>query len=649
MTTLKFSLNVVDVQGAKSPVERGPLTTAKVALLTEQEANAKVDAVKQVVRKDRFGQLTYDVSNLSPTHLHTKDGLYESSKSFDEGKYLLVVWTDDKSPKAPTVQRLTLSEKQGRAIVKAGWAGTVPPEANLQAANVEFPIAAQGKSAPERSLVTVKVVPSVEFVLLSGSGYWHHHDGTRWIQFSLKHRRTLWADKEMIGGYLVTIFNCEECNRRTYVKALGNNDNWLLVDEVKTNAERKFSDPARVAPIVDDIGILDLFAYLNTVGNKRKGSVWQVNLFTHSWAGGPILWDTDETPAYKVRDDRDPVDLDGRCKDWGPAVLNLYPTLRDAHLFKAVWKLWGCNAQTEVRAGIMAVQQQLKPTFDHNSVFSYDSTDKSERTTRLEYRHHQLTLAHFLKELAENIADGYPGQVPAGAGQTVGCYASAPGFGASMGNDKLFITEKQRVIDGTPGPSTDPDSDPDKAARPLYNFYRRELGSAYKYLVNQQGYFEHRFLLEKVRNWPTPAFATARYTTRDVVVNDTGKQPVFALKVASGATILSFSPAIVKLNHVTAENGLVVAGKKGHLFSGKNGQVSRVLRQGAKTKVVVEIATGRDCVVFMQEDGTLYAMKRTGTAPWAVDTGPIPLQENGATLAPIADGILHKVTPGFIW
>jgi hypothetical protein len=666
--TMKFSLNVVDVQGAKQPVVRGPLKTATVTLLTEAEANNKIQAVAAVPRKERFRQLTF--AGLAATHKHTKDGVYDSATSFAAGNYLLVVTADKKSP---TIQRLTLSERNGVTVVKPGWAGKQPTEANLRASNVEFPDGAQGKGArqAQRSLLTVKAVPQVEFVLFSGTGYWHLvtvngrkvHDGTRWNSFALEHRRPYWsekaADRQMIGGYLVTIFNCEDCHRRTYVKALGNEDTWMLAEEVKTDATRSFQDDGRPS---DDIGILDLYRYLDAVGRERKNSVWEVSIFSHSWFGGPILWDTWQHRAYQALPTRDPDDLDARVKDWGPAVLGGFPALRNAHLFKAVWKIKGCNAQGEARAGIVAVQKQLKPAFDRNALFNYDYREESERTDpasgakrkSVELHHHQLSLAHFLRELAENIRGTYSGHVPAGVGLTVGCYAAAPGFGSSMpdknqpGKPELFITKKQTVIDGNPTLGSPPDSDSDKTARPLFDFYRRELGSAYPYLVDNRGYFEHRFLLEEAAKWPTPVWTTARYRTRDIIRND-GGQLGYIFRVASGARIKSMGANALKLDTVTAENGLVVAGQQGHLFAGKLGRCKDVVRNGATTYVHLEPDTGRDWAVFMQEDGTLYAMRRTGSAAWVVDTSPIPLQQNGTDMSPITNGILEHVTPGFIW
>ena len=139
----------------------------------------------------------------------------------------------------------------------------------------------------------------------------------------------------------------------------------------------------------------------------------------------------------------------------------------------------------------------------------------------------------------------------------------------------------------------------------------------------------------------------ARYAFWDRVV-DPGMQPAWAVRVASGAFVISRAAAPVKLTRVSAQDGLVVAGKKGHLFAGKNGEFSEV-RPGNPRKVVVVPATGRDCAVFMQEDGVLYAMKRIGSGPWTVDTSSIPVTQSGATVATITNDILEQVTPGFTW
>lgn len=93
------------------------------------------------------------------------------------------------------------SSRSERADRRSTMCGTKPAEANLQAFNVEFPIASQGKTGTMRSLVTVKAVPQVEFVLMSGTGYWHDGDGTQWHNFATTHRNRLWANKEMMGGY----------------------------------------------------------------------------------------------------------------------------------------------------------------------------------------------------------------------------------------------------------------------------------------------------------------------------------------------------------------------------------------------------------------------------------------------------------------
>jgi len=310
--------------------------------------------------------------------------------------------------------------------------------------------------------------------------------------------------------------------------------------------------------------------------------------------------------------------------------------LSDAHLYKAVWRIWGCNMDGWARMVMEKAQEQLAPSFERRAIIKY--TWSAKRARMYVNERAQLSLAYFLRNIRKDIRASYVWAVPEGVGELVGCFAALPGFGSVHTASDMFVVHS---VAG-PDPETGPALVADVSRDPVFTFYLRELGKESQAFVDRFGYFEHRFIAEAIEKWALPAFDHRRFRMRDFIAD--AKGPRWELRVASGATVKS--PARrVKLETVEVKTGLVAPGKAGHLFSGRGGRVARTA-PAETLEIFLEPDADTDCAVFMQEDGRLYAMSRPkGTESWVVEARPIlRIGDKGKPLSPAPGGLIHNAT-----
>ena len=67
----------------------------------------------------------------------------------------------------------------------------------------------------------------------------------------------------------------------------------------------------------------EIYQYIASIGKDRPGTLEELSILSHSWAGGPILFDTTEAPEFDTRarqTERDPADRDAprSWKDFSP-------------------------------------------------------------------------------------------------------------------------------------------------------------------------------------------------------------------------------------------------------------------------------------------------------------------------------------------
>jgi hypothetical protein len=127
-------------------------------------------------------------------------------------------------------------------------------------------------------------------------------------------------------------------------------------------ADIKFG-PGRVKEVGKDISVVTLYQYLSSVGTSDPGRVKEVGFFTHSFPGGPILFDTND-------DDRSPArvgsDFDGRMKDFNSTNAARWPNMKAAMAVDGRWQIWGCSATVHHKNVTTAAHRHKK---DGDSVF----------------------------------------------------------------------------------------------------------------------------------------------------------------------------------------------------------------------------------------------------------------------------------------
>jgi hypothetical protein len=623
-----FQFRAIDVAVSAGAVTPGPgNATAIVALVQRSTADAAASDL---------GRAFYE--SLAATHTHSGDGRYDPLVPPTPGEWLLVVRD---AGRCPVVQRVTLSDDAGMLRVKVGWKGSGQVERDLQAAAVDivnFKAAKANTKPPLQSLVTAKLFPRREFVFMSGTEF--HGAGTTWRLFAEGHRNLLRQAKVINDGDLITFLVCEQRKRKTFVKAAGGSNAWLLIDEfLKSGADRKSPDPqVEQADSNKDLGILDLYEYLDKVGATAPGTVEEVSVFSHAFFDGPILWDTFQRDGSggaagttNFQDDpvqRDPKDLDGRTKDWNSSgTMSTFGNLPASLSAQGLLKVWGCNAETFIGQMIRRAQSKLAPKFPHDVFFDFTFTetnpgDDSEIATRVTKSH--LTIAHLLKTEIDLRLRKYCGTATTFLAHRV--FGALPGTGSNFGakgggNNVMFVNEKDHA--------------------PIFAFYNREVGA--KTAKDADGYCDFQALLSAASGFSTPPWSTERHVLISDVSANTHKAVTF-VQVATGAFAARRTPA--GSFKMLAQTGLVDSGRSGHLFVANFGRFDRILDHGGFPLVALEVATDRDAGVYVQDDGVVFMMTRLrGATAWVTESAAITHFSG----TPVTDGVLHRGTPAFLF
>jgi len=230
---------------------------------------------------------------------------------------------------------------------------------------------------------------------------------------------------------VVTFFDFKTGTRSRMLKSASG---WSTMDSVLQGAvathlgDYKLPANVRKRYLDDSISIKHVYDYITELGSKAPDALREFHIFSHAWAGGPILVETYEDALYDEggarATQRDPHDKDPRTKDFG--AINM-PRLKDfqaAFAADAVAKVWGCMA-THAYRNLIRATAQTKSDADTLSV-DWDGKNIS------------MTTAQAKKYLRQDIMGStYMAQLSSTLGGKAKVYGAPPGMGADLRTVKV--------------------------------------------------------------------------------------------------------------------------------------------------------------------------------------------------------------------
>ena len=201
--------------------------------------------------------------------------------------------------------------------------------------------------------------PCKEVVLVSGVDY--HGGGTN-IAYATTHMHEIWKAKSIDAQTMVTVLDFGTGMRERWVKGTGTEklskqkfiSGWCLLSKDLQGTVAPVLVPGGGDPGADSISITHVYRHMEESGKSRPGTVTEFSIFSHSWVGGPIMFNTGERAVYKfggaLKEERDPLDHDARFwKDFNPTNMPNLPDFMAAFSATCFIKIWGCLAVTVYR------------------------------------------------------------------------------------------------------------------------------------------------------------------------------------------------------------------------------------------------------------------------------------------------------------
>ena len=527
----------------------------------DKDGKPLADAEVALAAKSALGAAEYPFAAAAATHAHDANGLYKPSAALAPaaGNWVLIVRRKGSSP---AVQPLTMSDRGGdfSLAIKGGAVATV-----------KLVSAVHGKDAARarKTVLSATLFPAAEVVALSGTDY--PSSGVEFRQFADGHARALLREKKIDAGTMVTLFSCDERARISLA--------FTAAGKLVTLGKHSFGDATglkagRVHPPVagNDISAPDLYRYLDAVGTSDPGRVREVSFFTHSWPGGPILFDTSEDAAHETSAERDPNDFDGRAKDFGPPNSDDWKKLKDALAPGATWHVWGCSATTFFKD---LMREALK-TARADHFFDTITEVKQHDGTLIMRSQARLTRVHVRFMMDQKMRTG---SYLATAASTL----KIPVFGAPPG-----VGADYQQVDGLQVMSI-------KGNTPPYAFFKADFSPGFAPTLGKfdHGYIDYGKLQDRAA-MPRAPFSTEAYLFDVALTAGTA-----TLRLGSAHQPPRHAGSSVKLK-VAAKAGLVTAGKSGHLYLIED-------RDPAKSEAF-----------FLQDDKKLFAVGKDGAGKFTV-------------------------------
>jgi hypothetical protein len=546
----------------------------------DDKGAAITGATVALVLSSTVAGIDFPFTSVAATHAHKSGGLYEASKPIAPvvGDWVLIVRL---SKKSPVVQPLKMRAK-GKVEIQ-----TVPSPKTVAAIGFSAEVKSIGKSQLRRSRFKVTLFPSSEIVCISGTEYFSA--GTRFRIFAENHTLALLREKKADDGVIMTLFSADDRSRDTLVPAAGGG--------LVKIAAKSFGPTAGITPgkkhdpvIGVDISPPDMYAYLSGVGGSEPGRVIEVGFFTHSYPGGPILFNTGDDTSVPGRL---PTDFDARMKDFNPTNVAKWPKLKLAMSASGSWHVWGCSATTHNKNLVAAALAHKKAGDDTH--FTVNTTSNhhdgrpaekvEERTTRKRVKRDMDTRFRRLSFMA--AAAKFLG---------IPVFGPPPGVGSSFANPSKPKKGQPELsvmyIDSASNPTT-------------YAYFKDEFGPEFEPTNTpfDKGYVDYQRL--GTRGFPPAAPFSSEYYRFLQSFDTNPANEETTLGFADGRSVRRDS-SHTKLK-VSAKSGFATPGETGHLY---------------EIHVTTDETLSR--AVYVQDDGQIFKVNKDAAGKFTVLGALIP-------------------------
>jgi hypothetical protein len=214
-------------------------------------------------------------------------------------------------------------------------------------------------TSPGRNQMTLTIAPAKEILLVTGFDYPSSH-GPGGMQFHLLATRRMHSLRGSIDdSTVITWFDCKSGLRTRWVMGRATEKTAASPKMWRSGWSLLSSDgvaPSSLSPADADYpgtgvnGIADVYEYIECVGKERPGTLAEFSIMSHSWFGGPILFNTGERHEFAAGakyPERDPKDKDARFwKDFQTKNMPDKAAVAAAFSAKPFVRIWGCLATT---------------------------------------------------------------------------------------------------------------------------------------------------------------------------------------------------------------------------------------------------------------------------------------------------------------
>lgn len=182
--------------------------------------------------------------------------------------------------------------------------------------------------------------------LLFVAGYDYEHKTAYYKSYCENRiKRILKANKgsEIDNNWKFTLFDVGKGLQQEY-QIVNKRRQWVTVKNFTAVTAANYTGKVFTKNPTGVISITDVYNFIIELGKNEPGTLEEFNIFSHAWAGGPILVNSSEKPPFDnpLNNKRDPDDKDARWKDFEPENM---PNIK---LFQAAFSstgkswIWGC-------------------------------------------------------------------------------------------------------------------------------------------------------------------------------------------------------------------------------------------------------------------------------------------------------------------